>query len=258
MSSKSPSLPANTAESTTSNSPSADKVAHKGPLRIGKLWKPSNEIDERVYFDDVCFVDDLSAWKNEYVDPADSPAKHTRILNFLQGAQLTDEDVDWIKQFTNVDRLGIFYHDYIRPRQLVPFTPFRDLGRSTITSLTVRSRCLSQQEVLNFICSFPKLDYLHVAFFGCPKDDDEITSGSLRLPVLNGTFIFDAFQAAPFVRHLSKMPNGPRFQKIFQRGDLGHREDGDSNGIEDLVKACSETLKGIYIYRRASAMPLPI
>ena len=241
-----------------SNSPPDNPGALGGPLVIDESWYPSSYITAKLDFANICFKGGLSGWKKKYPNPADSPAERTRILCFLEGERLTDEDVDWIKQFTNLEKLevqiGRNYNGELGRSGC--FSPFDKIPPATLESLTVcyHWHYLSLYELFKFICFFPGLKDLHI--LSSAREIIVEATGthvdSLVLPALTGTFVLEATLPDPVVRTLLEAKNGCRFSKIVQKQDSYFRNP-ESNKLGDLVKMCSGTLSCLYISFRTSA-----
>ena len=196
-------------------------------------------------FNCVFFSDpgDFRVWKETFPDPASSPAGYTSDLSFCR-AKFIDEDVNWIRRFTNVERLEvrIVWHDHdseFNPNG--PLSPFLEFPSDNVKSLVVGWNSLPLQEVFNFICSFPHLEDLHIAGGTCINN--KVYQPSL-LPVFTGTFELMTFGGGPVAHQLSEMGNRCRFRKIVQRRDLHPTHNID--GLAVLVERCSDTLEYLY------------
>ena len=112
-------------------------------------------------FNYVCFTDDLSKWKEKFPDPASLSAKYTRTLSYHRRI-VRDEDVKWIKSFTNVVRLEVLLSCCGRSTnmggQVVAFCNF-PLAHE-VNSLTPGWGIFSSQEVFSFLCSLPHVEDL--------------------------------------------------------------------------------------------------
>lgn len=199
-------------------------------------------------FNYVCFTRDLSQWKKNFPDLANSPAEYTRTLCFLQTECVTESDLNWIGSFKKVLRLEA--HTQTSGESREPgsqgFPPFHSL-LPAVRSLSVGWKVLRSQEVLDFICSFSHLEDLHVTSAGRIDDEDVAIS---RSPLLNGTFVLDTI-TADVAHQLSKLHGGCRFRRIVQKG--GFISMRQFNEMRDLVERCSSTLEYIYIVCRTSA-----
>ena len=157
-------------------------------------------------------------------------------------------DAEVIKTFTNVKELQLqFYGRGTWRLNHNIFAHFLNLPRKTVTSLTLTSTFyqLPSRAVLNFICSFPNLDYLRVGkgVGNINHEDVQVvkTSQILDERKLTGTLVYES------IEDFAQIPSQPQtvfgFQKIVQR----RPPVSPFEGVKNLVEACFDTIKCIRI-----------
>jgi hypothetical protein len=156
-------------------------------------------------------------------------------------------------------RTHLFYHVRFKSRERLlawneNFPDPEDTPAIYVRSLSIRWNELQLREFLEFIRSFPRLEYLHVSGGGRIHGGPEAISQcqSSNLPVMTGTLVFK-LQDAALLHILSELPNRCRFRNIVQ---LMTPKD-HSIGMKDLVEKCSDTLEYITVMARTSATPCP-
>ena len=225
-----------------------DREALKQCCLVSRSW--AHRTRPRL-FNDVCFKtpEAFSAWKKNippYLDPAESPAIYTHSLSFHHAELVTNNDVNWIRSFTNVVRLEVRivkpYNSRRGRTRSQNFAPFHDL-LPTVKSLSLRWYTLLQREVFDFICSFRLLENLELSGYGSLRAVGGEGAVSPCLPVSIGTLVLKT-TLGDFARRLLELPYLPHLRKIVwnvQRGNFRFKP------VKALVERCSDTLEYICI-----------
>ena len=213
---------------------------------IRKPWMKSGEKQPSEL---TCFNRN---YKDEWSLKLEGQIKDRRILCFYHAEHFSDQSVEQIQSFTDVEELQLQLGCDFDPHSTLGGTPdyFLKLPNTTIKSLTLDTTVdyLPFPEVLNFICSFPNLEDLRIGdnIVASPPSegwDWQKISQSLPLRELTGTFVSEG-DTGNFIREVVKLETFCRFEEIVQRRETN----SSTNGMNDLVKECSTTLKRIRIH----------
>jgi len=193
-------------------------------------------------FADINFyrTKDLETWKKTFLDPVDSPARHTRSLVIGCPRSVTAADAEeggWIRTFSHVVRLVVLA---LAPGDwevsLVPLHNFSPV----LESLQMVYYPIPRSRIFNLICSLPLLEDLGLSEITRYQNKySGIDFQPSASPPLTGTLSLSTFGMEPTVGRLLDLPGGLHFRKLVLR--LFSKENPE--WIMALVTRCSDTLE---------------
>ena len=178
-----------------------------------------------------------SRWTNVFPDPSNSPGHHTRSLYLYDIDTIIAASTvapNWVHHFGHIKELWVAT---IGLDRTIPISFIRLHGlSSTLKTLRLSNVSAPISEVLDLICSFPRLEdlRLHLVTTSGDADGRDIPSTS---PSLTGTLSL-VDPTLPVTRGLLDLPNGLRFSCITI---ICPTKDADS--VMDFVPRCSDTLE---------------
>lgn len=204
-------------------------------------------------------LSDLEEWENTFPDVTQSPAMQVQSLSVAglwasQWAYLGEDNfnpdemegclLDQFRSFRQVRNLSLAAFN-VQP--LTSTQEYFSHFKPSVRSLELHSPCpANQTDLVNFICSFPRINDLVITranrWLDQSNDDSREDSQQLqRFPVFGGILKLLDFSdpSGEFINKLVDIPNGVSFRSI----ELGLDKLGELEPIGKLLSSCSSTLE---------------